>query len=153
MEAISVLYSINTFSFSRIDTIIDFSKMILPHCLNAVRCLEFRWAILFPLYSDTSPDRISNPLYPPYDEATWERVWQVIAGIRALRDLRVELFDRLGSHSPDDVARILEPLRAVQRLDIFEIKLPWKVGDDIDGPFKVLSPPPIMVYSWIGGYQ
>ncbi len=77
---------------------------------------------------------LSQPASPPYDEATWESVWQIVGGMQGLRDLRVHICYCTVE------ARIFEPPKAVHGPDIFEVKVPWKGEYEFNAPFKITRP-------------
>ncbi|PGH27352.1 hypothetical protein AJ80_01064 [Polytolypa hystricis UAMH7299] len=143
-EAIDLLYSHTHFNFNDYDTIVWFGSTVLPQRLNLVRFLSVQWdCICFWLPNLRVP--------PPYDRYTWFKVWDLIASMQGLRELRVKVWNgpRMNRQTEIDV---FSPLRELKHLKVFEVELSWKLareneddedendGEDdphVDAPYKV----------------
>lgn len=135
-----MLYSQNVFFFNQLDAVLNFSSTILPQRLHTIRSLRLRWYFTFPFHSDFGSDVPSLRLHPPHDEATWAKVWGIIAGMQGLRDLRVHIWSGFNITTSTIEARILEPLRAVKGMETFEVKVPWEGNYEMEAPFKITRP-------------
>jgi len=84
---------------------------------------------------------ISDPvLYPPYDEATWEETWRIIAGMKCLKFIRLSLLYFDGFRDPLCEAKMLAPLRQVKHVPSFEVHVSWDGEQIKDAPFKLIRP-------------
>ncbi len=135
-----MLYSQNIFFFDHLDTILNFSSTILPQRLNTIRSLRLRWCFKSSFGSELGSIIPSLRLYPPHDEATWEKVWQIIAGMQGLQKLKVHIWGGPNIVNPTIEAKIFEPLRAVQGTEIFEVRVFWEGKYETDAPFKIIRP-------------
>ncbi|KAI9844028.1 MAG: hypothetical protein M1837_005963 [Sclerophora amabilis] len=124
-EAIEIIYSDNVFDVKRPDCILFLSSTILPHRLNAIRSLRIHWYFSWPLYVAVPGGRRKH--YPPYDEATWERTWEIIADMEGLQYIRVLMDELWMERTPNEVATILEPLKRVPSGKDFEAEIPWRI--------------------------
>jgi hypothetical protein len=79
---------------------------------------------------------------PPYDAHTWFLVWDTLASMKSLQELRVRIWNGPTMDARTEIT-VFEPLRAVKGLDVFEIELPWLAEDEAhervhaDAPFRV----------------
>lgn len=141
-ESIAFLYSTNAFSFSDLDCLRYFSCTILPERLALIQNLDIEWCMAWPIYDPIAQQllRTSPPLYPPYDEATWEATWQIIAEMPNLRFVRVSLLYFANFRDAACEANMLAPLRKVTRPEKFEVHVSWD-GDEVrDAPFLLIRP-------------
>ncbi len=71
-----------------------------------------------------------------HDERVWEECWRVIATIQGLRYLCVTI-ETCSYKLETKSGRLLEPLRAVRGLQVFEVDAPWLeyAADYRDVPF------------------
>ncbi|MCJ1377752.1 hypothetical protein MMC17_000848 [Xylographa soralifera] len=122
-ETIPILYSHNEFSFNEQPTLLSFATQLLPPRLHAIRSLRLQW----------SEGSCHGRWCPPgaaalRDEATWTKTWQLIATMRGLRALRVTiaLFPPCAQLTALQVRRVLQPLRAVTRPEVFEVYWQWE---------------------------
>jgi len=63
--------------------------------------------------------------YPPQDEETWQKTWQVIAGMDGLQSLRVMLNKFWMPRCPESAAQLFGPMCAVKGLKVFEVEVCW----------------------------
>ncbi|MCJ1405739.1 hypothetical protein MMC11_008969, partial [Xylographa trunciseda] len=124
-ESTPILYTHNEFSFNAPETLLYFSARVLPHRLHAVRSLRLQW------YEGSSHGRWCVPSASAgalHDEAAWLETWRVIAALRGLRTLRVTIaeFPPCARLSVRQIGRILQPLRAVTRPQVFEVHWQWE---------------------------
>lgn len=138
-EAIPVLYGDNTFSMPHLESVISLADTILPQRFNSIRSVELGWYfyIPYPLYAPEF-----QPIdYPPYDIATWKRVWSILANMEGLLQLRVDLVGRW-SLTADEEGRLLGPAMKVQRPRVWEMRVDWQdVGVDWEAqgaPFRIV---------------
>jgi len=78
-------------------------------------------------------------LYPPHDEATWEDMWRIIAGMKGLKNQKIEL-SHFASLNGEREAMMLAPLSKVTGLDSFEVHLPYAGPEYPDAPFRLIRP-------------
>jgi hypothetical protein len=140
-EAIPILYSTNTFSFIDLDCLRYLSATILPSRFQAIKKLEIEWYLTWPLYDDFAQRMLfSTSLYPPHDEATWEEIWRIIAGMAGLQKLRVELNYFDGFRDDECENKMLAPLRQVKGVRDFVVNLGWSGKEVTGASFKVERP-------------
>ena len=141
-ESIGMLYAENTFKFHSMGDITAMACTTLPQRIAAIRSIKCQVSCSC-LYHDPI-DLTGSMIYdrqPPNDEATWEKGWQILAGMESLQVLHVDIMN-LGYQCPLKQA-VLEPLRAVSRPKVFEVRLhdseiegglaPWD-----DAPFSIM---------------
>jgi len=140
-EAIDILYARNSFDVNHLNSLLYLSSTIPAQRLNTIRSLQLTWDFPCPLYTVHSTSR-----YPPDTETTWEEVWRVIARMKGLRDIRVQLtiariYTNLILNSE---VRLLEPLRAVKPANVFEVHVSWPGREGMsemkDVPFRIQRP-------------
>ncbi|MCJ1436088.1 hypothetical protein MMC27_005466 [Xylographa pallens] len=141
IEAINILYVQNDFYTRQADSIVHLYNTVLPHRLNLISSLHIYRSFPSALYqSEDNKDQLA-----PYDEATWEETWRIIAGMKGLHILRVTLFEFWRLRSRTSQTRFLEPLKAVKQADVFEVEVPWAAGEEEgpiglgDVPFRILE--------------
>jgi hypothetical protein len=134
-EAVPILYTRNIFDFDSLESLIAFSCTILPKRLDSIRHLRFDLHFQFSLYFSENT--------PYSDWPRWERTWRIISTMTRLRDLRANITWSRPSLSPREERRLLDPLRQVNGLDVFEVTIP-QVGVGIavkpreDAEFKII---------------
>ena len=124
-----------------LESVISFADTILPQRLNAIRSVELGWYfnIPYPLYT-----RKFQPLdYPPYDIATWERVWSILANMEGLTKLRVDLVGRwIEPLTADEERQLLDPAMKVKRPRVWDMRIDWEDAEvdwEAQGaPFRVV---------------
>ncbi|MCJ1434320.1 hypothetical protein MMC27_003687 [Xylographa pallens] len=122
-ETIPILYTHNEFSFNEQTTLLSFSTLLLPQRLHAIRSLRLQW------YEGSCQGRWCLPdAGALHDEVTWIKTWRVIATMRGLRTLRVTIaeFPPCAQLSPPQIVRVLQPLKAVTRPQVFEVHWQWE---------------------------
>lgn len=129
-EAISLLYSENTFMIGN-EAVLDYLPiLLLPQRINAIRSLRFRWDL------GISPVEILFPYEPhdvdPRSPNIWLSVWQNMAAMEGLRTLHVELclpLYRRDWYNADKarVPQVLPPIREVVRPKEFVLTLSYPV--------------------------
>jgi hypothetical protein len=141
-EAIDFLYSTNTFSFSDLDCLRHFSATTLTHRFNLIQSLDIEWCMTWPIYDPIAQQLLlSDPvLYPPYDEATWEETWRIIARMSNLKFIRASLLYFDGFRDPMCEAKMLAPLRKVTHVPTFEVHVSWRGEEISDAPFQLIRP-------------
>ncbi|CAD6570015.1 MAG: hypothetical protein ASARMPREDX12_003273 [Alectoria sarmentosa] len=141
IEAIPVLYGDNTFSMLHLESMISLADTILPQRLNGIRSVELGWYfyIPYPLYT-----RKFQPMdYPPYDIATWERVWFILANMESLMRLRVDLVGRwIEPLTADEERQLLGPAMEVKRPRMWDMRIDWE-DTEVDweaqgAPFRIV---------------
>lgn len=140
-EAIPVLYGGTTFSMLHLESVVCLADTILPQRLNAIRSVELGWYfyIPYPLYT-----RKFQPMdYPPYDIATWERVWSILANMEGLMELRVDLVGRwIEPLTTDEERQLLGPAMKVKRPRVWDMRVDWEDAEvdwEAQGaPFRVV---------------
>ncbi len=140
-EAIPVLYEDTTFSMLHLESVISLADTILPQRLNMIRSVELGWYFYFPypLYT-----RKFQPMdHPPYDIATWERVWSILANMEGMKKLRVDLVGRwIESLTADEERQLLGPAMKVERPRVWDMRIDWEDAEvdwEAQGaPFRVV---------------
>ena len=141
IEAINILYVENNFYTRQADSIVHLYNTVLSHRLDLITSLHIYRC--FPSAVYQSQDNKGQ--LAPYDEATWEETWQIIACMKGLRILRVTMFEFWRLRSRTSQMRLLEPLKAVKQAEIFEVEVPWPAGEEEgpiglgDVPFRILE--------------
>ena len=140
-EAIPVLYEETTFSILDLESMISLADTILPQRLHAIRTVELGWyfCIPYPLYTR----RFQRAAPPPYDVATWERFWAILADMTGLRNLRVDLVGSwIEPLTADEEERLLGPATDVKRPQVWDLRVDWEdAGVDWEAqgaPFKLV---------------
>ena len=138
MEAIPVLYEDITFSMIHLESVILFAETILPQRFNTIRSIQLSWYFYY-FVSMRVFQSIGNP---PYDTATWKRVWSILANMENLIKLRVDLvWGLLQPLTADEERDMLEPAMKVKRPRMWDLRVDYE-GDGFDweaqgAPFKV----------------
>jgi hypothetical protein len=143
-EAISILYSTNTFSFHDLDCIRYFSASVLPMRLDTVRSIDICWQFRWPSYDTLAQRLLAGTQYPPHDEASWEDCWRIISGMKGLKRIEVVIQDSVNIADPVKEQSMLEPLRQVTHVPDFTIVLDWGGQSWQGAPFRVIRPEPIL---------
>ncbi|KAI9844220.1 MAG: hypothetical protein M1837_005726 [Sclerophora amabilis] len=121
-EAINILYSENVFDFKHLYTIFDLSSTIPSHRFNSIRSIQLAWHFEVPIASRDVPQ--------PHDPATWKKAWQLLASMKGLRLLRVDLRGSFHWHMQPRMD-VLMPLCEVKQTEAFEVNVPFD-PEDID---------------------
>ncbi len=97
-EVIHLLYSLNVFQTTHPATIAYLPRMLLPQRINEIQFLNFRWTLKDP---PSLPSPLRRPVDPVklekakqknhYFRRSWFRVWQNLAAMDSLIELKVEL--------------------------------------------------------------
>lgn len=126
---------------SHLESVISLADTILPQRLNAIRSVELGWYfyIPYPLYTR----KFQPTKYPPYDIATWERIWSILANMEGLMKLRVDLVGRwVEPLTVDEERQLLGPAMEVKRPRVWDMRVDWEdPGVDWEesrAPFMVL---------------
>ncbi|KAK3178546.1 hypothetical protein OEA41_000683 [Lepraria neglecta] len=117
-EAIDLLYESNRFSFISSDILIHLSLTILPQRFNVIRKVHLTWQ-LWPAF-----------LGCRFDLAEWDKACDVMASMRGLRFLQIDLdaggLENMGNTINAERERgLLEPLMAVTMVKDFCVTLWW----------------------------
>ena len=134
-EAINLLYSTNTLVMTQPGTLILLQKLIVPQRLRAVRSLRLHWWLCG--LPPSSPIHVQDCLLD------WTNICSVLATMKGLRDLCIELaMTEVWKFYPLVFgARVLKPLQAVARLKDFELRMPFPESfatvDRAEMPFRV----------------
>ena len=141
-EAISILYTTNTFIFNHPTKFLAFSTAIDPQHFSSIRLLRFGWGFKspYPLYS---AENLAHN-HAPNDTGTWEETWAIIAKMEGLQDLTVALrqFWVFEGPLPREIeAILLKPLFQVTIPRVWTLGLNWPVSNmNIeDAPFQVVE--------------
>ncbi len=132
MGAIDILYKTNTFDFDSMETLIVFFTTVPPHRFNTIQKLQldFRFHLSVNLKEKTPLD----------DFERWQRTWNIIAGMEALRHLWVSISWPLVLIAADE-ARFIGELAQVKGLRHFEVSLSPVRGSDwerFEGEFTII---------------
>jgi hypothetical protein len=121
-EAITLLYTDNTFDVDHVYTLFYLERSILTQRLSEIRCLNFSWR--FKRYLRAAPR-------PPDDLGTWQEACAALAKLAGLRELTVHLSGTFGpTQKPEalqDWLSVLEALKIIQLPNLYkyEVMLPW----------------------------
>jgi hypothetical protein len=141
-EAIDYLYSTNYFSFNDIDCLRFLAYTTLPHRFKLIKKLEITWPLTWPIYDPLVQNlMLSDPaLYPPYDEATWEATWDIIAQMPKLEYVWVKIVHCHGFRDPEFEDKMMKPMLQVKHVKNFEVTVSWTGRELADAPFKLHRP-------------
>lgn len=62
----------------------------------------------------------------------WEETWRMLARMRNLKNLRVELRGKLKEPEPWAKARLLQGMCCVEQTEVYEVKVPWELEETRD---------------------
>lgn len=154
-ETVDLLYN-NMFDFDSLDTVISLSKTVLKPRLDHIRIVRLQFEFPHYFYNTITLQNGELELghnsehVPPYDVETWEQTCRVLASIRGLEELYMQLggflLDELVAKRSDCHIYMLRPLLQIQQARIFELTVPW--GPDpatiycVPGaPFRIIPMP------------
>lgn len=150
-EAITILYSANTFEFRHEINFIYFPPTILPTRMSAIRSLQFRLKIsgMLTEYSALAY-RDRRPTGAPEGALAWKMLWAVVTDMSALRVLNVELEmgSRLDVYTGREIDELLTPLMDVRQTERFVVVIGWVVVGDYrmrelsEKPFEIVEVDP-----------
>jgi hypothetical protein len=146
-EVSTLLYSENTFNFDRPKTFLLFASQI--HCvsLNNIKSLTFDLPILTNnMYiSNAAMQRKSMPsiLEDETLRRQWQQIWDVIADMDGLIQVRVRFLGRSHHHIGKAEVELLRPLSSVRRkLPVFEVEVPWEGEEgNVEGELAIQQVP------------
>lgn len=128
-----MLYSRNIFEFQDSESIFQLPRWMLPQRLNSIASVQVDLWYLKGLPFNQLCDRFPEE---------WEWCWRIIAGMRGLRELRVDIHLLLEPYKPHiPLKTILDPLKAVKRPKIFKVNIHGtieKVTGIGDAPFDAV---------------
>ncbi|KAL8931344.1 MAG: hypothetical protein Q9211_007033 [Gyalolechia sp. 1 TL-2023] len=104
-EAISLLYSDNTFIIKHPELLLRFAKAIPPQRLDCIRTLR---VCLQPWHCGV----VSQWAHTPSRREEWESFWRIVAAMQNLMNLDVEIVDEIYSHpwaEEQNISQILLP--------------------------------------------
>ncbi|KAF5877406.1 uncharacterized protein Bfra_001773 [Botrytis fragariae] len=103
-EAISLLYSTNTFNFDSMESFISFSNEILPRRFDSITSVTLDFSFdTSSLYNESS----SN------DVPRWERTWMILGSMKSLKSLKATIIWPRTIPAWSHELRLLEPLNMV----------------------------------------
>lgn len=128
-EAISILYSRNTFSFTDSECLEYFPTLILRQRFEAIRSLKLDFCLW------------DFPHEDPNAKEHYDKIWRLIASLPRLRELRVKLAWK-GGRAPTSYwrlneATLLAPLKGFKGLEVFELEMTLVVASDISNDVDV----------------
>jgi hypothetical protein len=127
-EAAPHLYSPHIFSLLHITHLLFLPTHVPQPRLDTIRILRLKWAIRGMPYFHRNPSS-KRPAYPE-DTANWEKGWDIMSRMKALRDLRVVIVDP----SPDSTWEahwlgveevLMDAVKRVQTPRRFDLLLPY----------------------------
>lgn len=128
-----MVYKVHVFSFKGFEAFLYFVKGILPERLNVVRALEIQ-GIAFPSVTGMSP----------FSRETWAQVWSTIATMKGLSNLTVIIEPSNQAFLDSEQAAFLEPLKQIQQVRDYEVRLNWKKEswqrNPESGPYRITRP-------------
>jgi len=124
-ESIDILYSANVFRKNFIP--LDWTRMILPQRMNAIRTLvvDFNMAQALKLSSSLKGRNFYGDLNAPPKQ--WRSTWQKIISMESLRSLHVRIrvrsrIDKFTSwFSHEGEVALFKPFLEVHHLDVYEV--------------------------------
>lgn len=125
IETILILYSKNVFITSSPDVIEFLPRLLMAPRINTIRYLCFQWRVA------GAPPVLQRGGYASKGDRRrnkiWVRMWENLAAMEGLEELRVKLWfsDQSWENLPTaDINRLIEPILAVRAPRIFELSLP-----------------------------
>ncbi|CAD6443992.1 fa631580-a2e0-4070-a688-9eee936aa09a-CDS [Sclerotinia trifoliorum] len=107
-EAISLLYSANTFDFDSMESLISFSNEILPRRFDSITSVTLSFSFdTSALFNESSSNNVPR----------WERTWMIIGSMKSLRNLQATIIWPRKIPAWSHEMRFLEPLKMVAGLD------------------------------------
>ena len=120
-EALSTLYSSNTFDIDDLSAFNLLATNIPPKGLSAIKSLHVNW------YTESPP--FQNPItagkeLAPYDHATYLRFWRTLAHkMPALKELRLAISDMGWMRKLELEDPWVQPIKEVKGLQVFESEI------------------------------
>jgi len=140
-EAISILYSKNTFHFYDPGDIRHFARAILPQRLNTVTTVWMDWERVFSIFNKDN----SRPRFNHEELKGWCETWAIIEGMEGLLDLKVTLRRHKFPVPKARRIKMCGPMMKVKHLRTFELIVPWNDQNDwgfaANAPFKIVRGP------------
>lgn len=137
-EAIKILYAQNTFHFYDPGDVRHFGRTILPQRLNSITSLMIDWERPFSIFNKDN----TIPKMDREELRLWTEAWEIIAGMKDLRTLKVTLKAHK-AEVPQKRRKIMcEPMMKVKGLQRFELVIPyddegnWEFA--ADAPFTIV---------------
>ena len=127
-EGVDLLYSQNTFDFNGPESLISLSTTVLPQRLDALGSLQMTWTFFRTEFFFQTQAFDTEKVLLAGDDAIWKACWQVIAGMKGLKDIRIWL-----SMSPaNELSRrseleLLMPLAQIEPKRLFEVRVSWSL--------------------------
>jgi hypothetical protein len=161
-EVALLLYSTNIFDVDDLNTLIYWSRTILPSRLATVRALSISWDVFWPPLTKTDPADIHTfetacryeRLRLRHSDQVWVEFWEVVATkMTGLQDLRMRigfmpayyavvdldaLFGKDRGLVRDVSAQWVEPILSIRGLKKFELEI---FGGYSQGPSDRFDPP------------
>lgn len=137
-EAAPHLYSPHIFSLLHVTHLLFLPTHVPQPRLDTIRTLRLKWTIRGMPYFRRNPHS-KRPVYPE-DTANWEKSWDILSRMKALRDLKVSIVDPsaegiweghwLGVEEVlmDAVKRVKTPRRFEVVLPYAGCKTDWDMG-------------------------
>ncbi|KAF4632502.1 hypothetical protein G7Y89_g5629 [Cudoniella acicularis] len=125
IEAISILYTKNTFLLYQNDTLFDLKNTTLPFRFSSIRSLKLHWQFRNQeTFERDISGTLSRHVSTPWDVQTWKSACTILSQLPALENLSVNIQGPfLFSQNVDDM---LEELRVVNNVKgEFRVKAPW----------------------------
>jgi len=135
-EGIGLLYSSNTFDFDSLESFVSFSCSILSRRLDSISSLQLDFRFSQSYYFAESTPRNDWP--------RWERTWRIIATMQSLQKIKMRILWPAATISEDEEEELLQPLRLVKDLKVFDVNVPWPRQNGIEEwdntPFHIERP-------------
>lgn len=141
------------FDFNSVDTVISLSKTVLKPRLDHIRKVRLQFEFPHYFYNTITPPDGELELshnskhVPPYEAETWEQACRVLASIRGLEELYMQLggfmLDELVAKRSACHMYMLRPLLQIQQARIFELTVPWRTDPETvycvpGAPFRII---------------
>lgn len=131
------MYSANTFDIQDLDRLLDLARTTLPQRMEMIGALRLRY-----FHSSVTHNRAD-------DSEAWQAAVQILAGMKSLRRLRIEISTEKSAVLPPVPVHVREqkllgPLLALTRVKEFVVEVNWPADEDsIDEqglPFVLVRP-------------
>ena len=139
-EAIDILYSQNIYDINGPESLVSFSRILLPHRLNAIRSLQMTWAFFHAGQTVFDEEKILLQ----GDEALWTACWAIVSSMKGLNDLRIWLsMSPAAATTRKPEHALLIPLARIGPKKRFDVRVSWNLFQhekrvQEDYPFRLI---------------
>ncbi|KAF8850638.1 hypothetical protein BDZ45DRAFT_808968 [Acephala macrosclerotiorum] len=119
LETVNLIYSGNSFRLDMPATVLSLPGKILPQRLNMIQDAWVKWHVKEPPKENSKENR------------KWRKVWEIIASLKGLRRLLVQIFPFFiwELEWPFEEKRLLQDTKLLNKVEIFVVELGWLQGE------------------------